>query len=135
MLTKVDRAALANGLEVRAPLLDHRLVEWALSLPPKFRCANGVGKRILKCAMEKRLGAAMLHRRKQGFSPPVAEWLRTEGGPVDRLHQSDAWKRSGCLDSDAIARMIADHRRRISDYSQELWSVIMFDAFLRREPA
>jgi asparagine synthase (glutamine-hydrolysing) len=135
MLTKVDRAALAHGLEVRAPMLDHRLVEWALALPPRFRCAGGVGKRILKSAMEERVGGAILHRKKQGFSPPVAEWLRIDGGPVDRLRQSEAWLRSGCLNAEAIARMIADHTRRISDYSQELWSVIMFDAFLRREPA
>jgi asparagine synthase (glutamine-hydrolysing) len=134
MLTKVDRAALAHGLEVRAPMLDHRLVEWALALPPQFRCAGGVGKRILKSAMEERIGGAILHRRKQGFSPPVAEWLRLDGGPVDRLRQSEAWKRSGCLNAEAIARMITDHTRQISDYSQELWSVIMFDAFLRREP-
>lgn len=135
MLTKVDRAALAHGLEVRAPFLDHRLVEWALSLPPAFRLAGGVGKRILKSAMERRVGTDTLYRPKQGFSPPVAGWLRADNGPAARLYDSTAWKQSGYLCEKAVLRMIEDHRRGASDYSQELWTTLMFDAFLRLEPS
>ncbi len=135
MLTKVDRAALAHGLEVRAPFLDHRLVEWALSLPPKFRFGAGVGKRILKGALEPRIGRDILYRPKQGFSPPVAAWLRAEKGPADRLMESDAWRNSGYFSPKTVDRMIHDHRRGVSDYAQELWMLIMFDAFLRREPS
>ncbi len=87
MLTKVDRASMAHGLEVRAPFLDHRLVEWALSLPPEFRLAGGVGKLILKRAQEARVGSDILYRAKQGFSPPVAAWLRAENGPAQRLRR------------------------------------------------
>ncbi|MFZ5618905.1 MAG: asparagine synthase (glutamine-hydrolyzing) [Pseudomonadota bacterium] len=135
MLTKVDRASMAHGLEVRAPFLDCRLVEWALTLPPQFRVGAGVGKRILKAAQKDRLDPDILHRPKQGFSPPVASWLRMKNGPADRLAQSDLWKQSGCFDPAAVETMVAHHRRGVSDYSQELWMLIMFDAFLRHERA
>lgn len=135
MLTKIDRASMAHGLEVRAPFLDHRLVEWALMLPPQFRLGAGVGKRILKSAQEPRVSHGILHRPKQGFSPPVAEWLRAANGPLDRLRQSDAWKKSGCFSAPAVERMMAAHQKGAGDYAQELWMLIMFDAFLQYECA
>ncbi len=133
MLTKVDRASMAHGLEVRAPFLDHRLVEWALSLPPHFRLGAKGGKRILKSAVENRVSRDILDRPKHGFSPPVAAWLRLKNGPSERLSQSGAWKTSGCFSAKTVESMIAAHQRGASDYSQELWMLIMFDAFLRQE--
>lgn len=135
MLTKVDRASMAHALEVRAPLLDHRLVEWALSLPPSFRLEGGVGKRILKSAMEPRVGAGILYRPKQGFSPPVSSWLRMTGGPAERLRQSAHWRECGYFSADAVDQMLVRHERGAGDYAQELWMVVMFDAFLRSEQA
>jgi asparagine synthase (glutamine-hydrolysing) len=131
MLTKVDRASMAHGLEVRPPLLDARLVEWACRLDPDFKLHHGEGKRILKSAMEQRLPKEIIHRRKQGFAPPVAAWLRDDAGPLKRLAQSSAWRESGYLDARAVEAMAASHRSGASDCSQELWTVIMFDAFLR----
>ncbi len=135
MLTKLDRASMANGLEVRAPFLDHRLVEWALALTPSFRLGDGGGKRILKASQKARVDHDILYGAKKGFSPPLAAWLRKADGPVDRLHQSQAWKQSGCFEPKAVETMIARHRKGVSDYSQELWMLIMFDAFLRQETA
>ncbi len=134
MLTKIDRASMAHGLEVRTPFLDHRLVEWALLLPPKFRRGGG-GKRILKAAQESRVSRDILHRPKQGFSPPVAAWLRAAEGPLGRLRQSDAWKNSGCFSAPAVRTMIDAHQKGAGDYAQELWMLIMFDAFLQSERA
>ena len=133
MLVKVDRAAMAHSLEVRPPLLDHRLVEWAAKLPRDFKLTGGNGKRILKTANEPRLPQDILYRRKQGFGLPVAAWLRADrNSPLARLDTSSAWADHGFLDADAVRRMMAAHRSGRSDYSQELWSVIMFDAFLRQ---
>lgn len=131
MLTKVDRASMANGLEVRPPLLDYRLVEWAARLPPDFKLKHGVGKRILKASLGRRLPEEILHRGKQGFGVPIADWLRAEKGPLARLRESTAWRDGGMLDARAVEAMAAAHKRGAIDASQELWSVIMFDAFMR----
>lgn len=130
MLTKVDRASMAHGLEVRAPFLDHRLAEWAMTLPQSFRLHGGVGKRILKAAIEPRVSKDILYRPKQGFAPPTAAWLRDPKGPLTRLRDSNAWRRDGALDTPTIDRMITDHVVGRSDHSQELWAVVMYDAFL-----
>lgn len=133
MLTKVDRAAMAHGLEVRAPFLDHRLAEWAFRLPPRFRASAASGKRVLKAALAGRVDREILNARKRGFSPPVAAWLRDKAGPLRRLEDSSLWRDSGALDEAAVTRMAERHAAGASDYSQELWTVIMFDAFLRSE--
>lgn len=131
MLTKIDRASMAHGLEARPPLLDLALVDWANRLDPSFKLDNGDGKRILKSALEGRLPADVLHRKKQGFAPPLAEWMRAGNGPLARLEDSSAWRQSGYVDARAVAAMAGAHRSGASDCSQELWSVVMFDAFLR----
>ncbi|GGD02275.1 asparagine synthase (glutamine-hydrolyzing) [Aquisalinus flavus] len=132
MLVKVDRAAMAHSLEVRPPMLDHRLVEWAATLPRRFKLDGTDGKQVLKKASEPRLPEEILYRRKQGFGLPVAAWLRAESNnPLDRLETSKAWAEQGFLDPGEVRRMISAHRKGRSDYSQELWSVLMFDAFLR----
>lgn len=132
MLTKVDRASMAHGLEVRPPLLDRKLVEWAGRLDPAFKLAHGEGKRVFKAALERRLPRDILYRRKQGFAPPLAEWLRARDGPLTRLWQSNAWRECGVLDGRAVERLAAAHQKGAVDASQELWTLIMFDAFLRQ---
>lgn len=133
MLTKIDRASMANGLEIRAPFLDHRLVEWALTLPPHLKSGRNSGKALLKNAQKTRIDTALLNRQKQGFSPPIAQWLRAKNGPAERLRQSNAWANSGQFSPRAVEKMISDHQRGASDCSQELWMLIMFDAFLTHE--
>ncbi|MEQ8936110.1 MAG: asparagine synthase (glutamine-hydrolyzing), partial [Amphiplicatus sp.] len=130
MLTKLDRASMAHSLEARTPFLDHKLVEWAVSLPPAFKLADGTGKRILKSALEARLPEEILYRPKQGFALPLAGWLRARNSPLMRLSTSNAWRQSGILDESAVMRAAEDHRQGRSDCSQELWTVLMFDAFL-----
>ena len=79
ILTKVDRASMAHSLEVRVPLLDHRLVEWASSLPPGLKLHGVTGKYVFKKALERDLPRALLYRPKMGFCVPVSAWLR---GPL-----------------------------------------------------
>ena len=133
MLTKVDRASMAHSLEVRPPLLDHRLIEWAGLLPSSYKLENGNGKRILKNALAPRLGADFLARPKQGFDLPVGAWLRTaNNNPLDRLRSSNAWRESGILNEKAVVQMIKKHKSGAANCGQELWTIIMFDAFLRQ---
>ena len=133
MLVKVDRASMAHGLEVRPPMLDYRLVEWCARLPRDFKVKGANGKRVLKCALADRLPDDVLYRRKQGFGAPVDTWFR---GPDSRLTanilSSETWKDSGYFDVDRISRAARRHARGKGNYGQELWSVLMFDAFLNR---
>ena len=132
MLAKADRTSMAHGLETRPPLLDHTLVEWAGGLPAEYKLKSIEGKRILKAAFAPRLGAAFVARKKQGFAPPLKEWLRRKKhNPAYRLNASHRWRESGLFNEKAVEAMIASHQSGAADCAQEIWSVIMFDAFLR----
>jgi asparagine synthase (glutamine-hydrolysing) len=133
MLVKVDRASMASSLEVRPPLLDHRLVEWAARLPPHFRLRGGGGKYLLKKALEPWVPHDLLYRPKQGFTPPLARWLRGAlANRLDDLPRRSALAGSGLIDARYLAGLIAAHQKGLRDHSQILWALIMFDAFLRR---
>ena len=132
MLTKIDRASMAHGLEMRPPLLDHRIVEWAGSLPSVYKLKGRDGKRVLKAAFAPRLGEAFVARRKLGFAPPLTAWMRRDkDNPALRLNASRHWRESGMFNEKAVDEMVSSHRSGAADCAQELWSVIMFDAFLR----
>jgi asparagine synthase (glutamine-hydrolysing) len=132
ILTKVDRASMAHALEVRVPLLDHKFVEFAVTVPPAYKLKGAEGKYILKRAMEPMLPHDVLYRPKMGFAIPLAKWLR---GPLHgQLRQAIA--NPVLLDTGyfnaAYLRQIADeHRDGRQDHSMTLWTVLMFDAFLR----
>jgi asparagine synthase (glutamine-hydrolysing) len=136
MLTKVDRASMAHGLEVRAPMLDPDLVAWAAALPSEAKLSGGVGKRVLKDALQPLLPAPVLTRPKQGFALPVARWLR-EGlsARLDALGRSEVLADSGVVDPDGLAAMIEAHRRGRRDHSAVLWALLMFEAFLQGDAA
>ena len=132
ILTKVDRASMANSLEVRVPLLDHTLVEWAARLPPAFKLHRGEGKYVLKSALESYVPRDILYRPKQGFSVPLATWFR---GPLrERLTQAlrgPLQEDSGLFDMRFVGRLIEQHLSGAFDHSAPLWQLLMFDAFLR----
>ena len=133
MLTKVDRASMANSLEVRTPLLDHPLVEWAARLRPEMKIRGMEGKYILKKAVEPLLPHDLLYRPKQGFSLPLKSWLRTDlAGHVEDIVTDSTLTDSGLFDGAFLRRLAAEHRSGRSDHSRALWSLVMFDAFLRR---
>lgn len=131
MLTKLDRAAMSVSLETRAPFLDHVLVEWACGLRPEYRRSGGEGKRALKAALRARLPNEIIRRRKQGFSPPVAAWLRRGNGPLGAFLASRAWRECGLFDAREVEALARAHQDARVDAGQELWTLIMFDAFLR----
>lgn len=135
MLVKVDRASMANGLEVRPPLLDYRLVEWAGRLPRSFKLKGGIGKRVFKQALEPDLPREILYRPKQGFGSPMDRWLRANNGELLlHLRNSEPWKDSGFFDVEHILSVAENHENNTKNNGQALWSVLMFNAFLERKP-
>jgi asparagine synthase (glutamine-hydrolysing) len=133
ILTKVDRTSMAVGLEAREPLLDHRLVEFAARLPRSMRLRRGIGKWLMKQALDGILPHDILHRRKMGFVTPVSAWFR---GPLSNhaaaLSHSPAFAELGWFDSGAIARIAADHRSGRSDHGRLLWQLMMLERSLQR---
>src|SRR5574337_1292080 len=133
ILTKVDRASMAHSLEVRVPLLDHRLVEWASSLPPGLKLKGRAGKYIFKKALEPDLPHDVLYRTKMGFSVPLAAWLR---GPLARRAReallTGAVAECGYFEPAVLDRLLRQHASGRRDHSATLWKLLMLDAFLRR---
>ena len=131
ILTKVDRTSMAVSLEAREPLLDHRLVEFAASLPEPMRVRGGTGKYLLKKCMERYLPNDVLYRPKQGFVTPIAEWMR---GPlaqeVRALSRSSFLIQSGWFKSDSIANLGNAHISGRSDHSRTLWQLFMLEKSL-----
>jgi asparagine synthase (glutamine-hydrolysing) len=133
ILTKVDRASMAVSLEAREPLLDHRLIEFAASLPESLRVRKGQGKWLLKQTMRRYLPDPILFRPKQGFVTPIAQWFRGPlAGTARAISESTALARTGWFDS-ATLRSIADsHIAGSTDSSRLLWQLVMLDKSLSR---
>lgn len=132
ILTKVDRASMAHGLEVRVPILDHLLVEWMAQLPPDLKLKQGVGKYIFKKGLRTFLPDELLYRPKMGFSIPLATWLR---GPL-REHTRKALlgpelEETGVFNGKFIHHMVNRHQSGAQDFSSPLWALLMFESFLR----
>jgi asparagine synthase (glutamine-hydrolysing) len=134
ILTKVDRASMAHALEVRVPLLDHELVEWISGLSSSIKLKNGEGKYVFKKSMERYLPHDILYRRKQGFAVPLASWFR---GPLrQRVRDSllgPNLAATGIFNTDFLREMVEQHESGRRDYSAPIWTVLMFEAFLRKE--
>jgi len=132
ILTKVDRASMAHSLEVREPLLDHPMMEWLASLPSHFKLGRGEGKLLFKEAMEPYLPNDILYRPKMGFAVPLAGWFRgplrarvREGLLGTRLAQT------GFFNTQYLRQIVEQHESGMRDYSAPIWSLLMFDSFLR----
>jgi asparagine synthase (glutamine-hydrolysing) len=130
--TKVDRASMAHSLEVREPLMDHPLVEWLASLPSSLKVRGQEGKYLLKKAMEPFLPDEIMYRPKMGFAAPLARWFR---GPLRaRVRESLLGERladTGFFNSSYLKRLVDEHDSGLRDYSASIWTMLMFDGFLR----
>ena len=134
ILTKVDRASMAHALEVRVPLLDHKLVEWISGLPPDMKLRGSEGKYIFKKSLEPYLTEDILYRKKMGFSVPLASWFR---GPLrQRVRDSllgPMLAETGIFNRQFLAELVEQHQSGRRDYSASIWALLMFEAFLRKE--
>ena len=133
ILTKVDRASMASSLEVRVPLLDHTLVEWAARLPSRLKLHGREGKYVFKAALEPHVPKEILYRPKQGFAVPLARWFR---GPL-RQRLSDTLcgpvlRESGLFDMGTVATVLDQHQSGERDHSAALWTLSMMESFLRQ---
>ncbi len=130
--TKVDRASMAHSLEVREPLMDHELVEWLGTLPSSLKMRGSESKYLLKKSMEPQLPNDVLYRPKMGFAVPLARWFR---GPLRERVRNSLLKGqlpdSGMFDQATIRRLIEQHENGSRDHSTPLWTLLMYDAFLR----
>ena len=136
ILVKVDRASMANSLEVRAPLLDHELAEWIAGLDPDVKLRDGIGKYVFKKALEPYLSQDILYRPKQGFSVPLAKWFRRD--LKDRVADavtSDRMMQSGFFNPDQLKRLVSQHQSGLHDHSDTLWLLFIFDDFLKKNEA
>jgi asparagine synthase (glutamine-hydrolysing) len=131
--TKVDRASMAHSLEVREPLMDYKLVEWMATLPSRLKIQGGEGKYLFKKAMEPLLPNDVLYRPKMGFAVPLARWLR---GPLkERVRESVLGPRlldTGMFRREVLEGLVRTHESGVRDHATPLWTLLMFDAFLRR---
>ena len=130
LLVKVDRASMAVGLEVRVPLLDHRLVERFLGLPLDRKVRGGVGKLALREALGTRLEPRVLSARKRGFDIPLASWLRGPLRSALRDHLSSLPPR--WFDAGAVERLEREHASGRRDHALALWSLLVLEAWRRR---
>ncbi|GAB4530216.1 MAG: amidotransferase 1, exosortase A system-associated [Parvularculaceae bacterium] len=140
MLTKVDRASMAHGLEVRAPFLDHEFAQWAARLPASKKIEGFEGKAALKRALEPYLPRDILYRPKQGFNMPIAAWLQGPLAPmVDDLLDERRIREQGFFDPRAIRRAWQEHRSGWRSHRNLLWSLVVFQLWLedpgRSDPA
>ena len=131
ILTKVDRTSMAVSLEAREPLLDHRLIEFAASLPEGLRLKRGEGKWLLKKTMQRYLPDEVLYRPKQGFVTPISQWFR---GPLASsaraIAGSAALARTGWFDAKRLAAIADAHIAGRSDHGRLLWQLVMLDKSL-----
>jgi asparagine synthase (glutamine-hydrolysing) len=128
LLLKADKMTMANGLELRVPFLDHKLVEFAASLPDRSKLHGRTGKSILRTVARNILPQEILNRPKKGFSIPLASWLR---GPLRQFTRDHLLDSSSALNSyvnrSEVSRIVTDHEQGRADRSQELWALLVFE--------
>lgn len=133
ILTKVDRTSMAVSLEAREPLLDHRLIEFAASLPENLRLKRSEGKWLLKKTMRRYLPDDILFRQKQGFVTPIAQWLRGPlAGTAREIATSAALARTGWFDKGKLSALAEAHIAGKADHGRLLWQLLMLDRSLGR---
>jgi asparagine synthase (glutamine-hydrolysing) len=130
VLVKVDRASMAVGLEVRCPLLDHRVVEFALRLPAHMKVRGPVSKWLLRQVLRRHVPNALFERPKAGFNVPIGAWLAGPLRPWAEDVLSTARRvNDGALDQQRVAAIWREHLAGRRDCGNELWAILMFQAW------
>lgn len=135
ILAKTDRASMSVGLEVRVPLLDHRIWEWSLGLPADFNRRDGRGKALLRAILARHVPADLTERPKAGFAVPLADWLRHDLRPLaeDLLPTARSGADLG-LDAGAVGGLWQEHLGGRHDHGPVLWAAMMLESWRRSIP-
>jgi asparagine synthase (glutamine-hydrolysing) len=132
ILTKVDRMTMAHSLEARPPLLDHRLAEFAATIPARYRLQGGTTKYLFKQAMRGILPDSIIDRQKHGFAVPLAAWFRGElAGFARDVLLSEACRQRGFLNTGQVERLLALNARG-RDLDLQLWTTLSFELWCQR---
>ncbi len=133
LLLRGDKLTMANSLEARVPLLDHKLVEFAASLPAEFKLHGGRRKHLLKRVAADLLPLPIVSRRKQGFPIPIDEWLRNEARPMMRdLLAEETLRRRGLFDVEYVQSLIRQHESGFADHALPLWGLMNLELWQQR---
>lgn len=133
ILPKVDRASMANSLEVRVPFLNHRILEFAARLPLRFKLHRLTRKYLLRQAFKDLLPSAVIHRSKKGFNMPVAKWLTGPLRPLaEDLFSETRLKRGGLFNAGYVQTLLAEHLARRRDHRKLLWTLLVFELWRER---
>jgi asparagine synthase (glutamine-hydrolysing) len=136
VLTKVDRAAMAYGLEVRPPMLDNEMIDWAFSLPSKYKVRGRSGKYLLKQAARGHLPDQIIDRPKKGFGIPLASWLRGPlREPVEQIFSRSRLWDVAPLDREVFRTYHREHQQKLKDRSKPLWALMVLDHWVRKRLA
>ncbi|MCX7121203.1 MAG: asparagine synthase (glutamine-hydrolyzing) [Gammaproteobacteria bacterium] len=134
ILTKVDRASMTVSLETRVPFLDHRIYEFATSLPLSYKIRDGVGKRVLRDVLYKYVPRKLIDRPKMGFGIPLQKWLCQDLRPwAESLLDSKKMAEEGYLNADIVQQYWKEHISGRRDHKVMLWNILMFQAWLSNE--
>ncbi|MBN2312016.1 MAG: asparagine synthase (glutamine-hydrolyzing) [Candidatus Hydrogenedentes bacterium] len=134
ILTKVDRMSMANSLEARVPILDHRLVEFAATVPFSLKLKGRTSKRLVKHALRSILPPELLRQRKQGFGIPIHRWFREEDGlrgHFEELVLGERARAGRFLKRQSMRALLDAHVSGKENYGHHLWTVLMFEHWLR----
>jgi len=133
ILVKLDRASMGVSLEGRVPFLDHNLIEFSWKIPEEYKYKKGKGKWILRQVLYKYLPKEIVDRPKSGFTLPLADLLRADLKVwAEKLINTERLKSEGILDAEVVMRKWDEHQSMKSDWSNQLWSVLMFQLWLER---
>jgi asparagine synthase (glutamine-hydrolysing) len=133
LLTKVDRATMLASLEARAPLLDHELAEYVAALPSSHKLRGFTTKAVLRRALRRRLPAAVLRRRKRGFSVPFSRWLLAGlGERLRRRFEDERVCARGLFEPVAIAALLDEHLGRRADHRKPIFTLLALDLWCDR---
>jgi len=128
ILVKVDRASMANSLEVRAPFLDHELVEFIMGLPSTYKLKGFTSKYLLKKAAQPYLPNEIIQRKKKGFGVPIAKWTK---GPLKEMFMDllsfDRIRGEGLLNPQRVEKLLQDHLLNRRDNRKQLWTLLVWE--------
>ena len=134
ILVKVDRAAMANSLETRVPMLDHRIIELAWQMPIDYKIRNGEGKWLLKQVLFRHIPKELIERPKMGFAIPLHDWLRTSLKDwAESLLDESVLRQQGYFEPAPIRKMWLEHLSGKYNHQNQLWDILMFQAWLENQ--